>query len=217
MVRDGFYYGFAFIAVAIVLGLWLSPWVAIVPLLLAFFFLWFFRDPERRIPADPGLVVSCADGVVTDIAALGSDRVRISIFLNVFNVHVNRSPVAGVITNLDYRKGAFKNAMGSATADLNEQNICPVRTDEGYDVVFKQIAGLLARRIVFSRKVGDRVNRGERVGLIKFGSRCDVILPATAQLAIKVGQKVSGGSTVLAALSGANVSSTNGAVVEAQR
>lgn len=203
MVRDGYFYGFAFIAVAVLLGLWLSPWVAIVPLLLACFFLWFFRDPERRVPSEPGLVVSCADGVVTDIAPLGSDRVRISIFLNVFNVHVNRSPVSGTITNVEYRKGAFKNAMGSATAEANEQNICTVTTDEGYNVVFKQIAGLLARRIVFDKRVGQRVNRGDRVGLIKFGSRCDVILPSSAKLAIKVGDKVSGGSSILATVAGA--------------
>ena len=111
---------------------------------------------------------------------MGSPATRISIFLNVFNVHVNRSPVSGVITAVDYRRGKFGNAMGAISAEENEQNIVTVQGDCG-TVVFKQIAGLLARRIVFTRKVGDTVGRGERVGLIKFGSRVDVILPAAAR------------------------------------
>ena len=108
----------------------------------------------------------------------GEPRTRISIFLNVFNVHVNRSPVAGVITDVKYRKGKFGNAMGAISAEENEQNVVTVQGDAG-TVVFKQIAGLLARRIVFTKKIGDHVARGERVGLIKFGSRTDVIFAAT--------------------------------------
>lgn len=199
MVRDGIYYGTALLAVALLLG-WFSPLLAVVPLLLAAFFLWFFRDPERVIPAVPGAIVSPADGKVTDVSlmdAQGLPRTRISIFLNVFNVHVNRSPVTGVIADVHYQKGKFGNAMGEISAAENEQNIVTVDSDAGV-VIFKQIAGLLARRIVFTRKVGDRVTRGERIGLIKFGSRCDVLFPSDAQVKVKVGDHVQGGSSVLA-------------------
>jgi len=202
MVRDGIYYGLAFILAAALVG-WFVPVLAVIPLLLAAFFLWFFRDPERVIPADPGAVVSCADGKITDISVIEADgkpRTRISIFLNVFSVHVNRSPVSGVITSLEYKKGQYLNAMDEASAELNEQSICTVRTGDGYDVVFKQIAGLLARRVVFTGKVGGHVARGERIGLIKFGSRCDVILPSEAEITVKIGEHVSGGSSILAKL-----------------
>ncbi len=200
MVRDGIYYGLAFVIVAGLLGWLTTPLLAIVPLLLAAFFLWFFRDPERRIPAIQGAIVSPADGKVTDISAIqlnGEPRTRISIFLNVFDVHVNRSPVTGVIEDVRYQKGKFSNAMDAASADLNEQNVVTVRADAG-TLVFKQIAGLLARRIVFTKKVGDRVERGERVGLIKFGSRTDVIFAADADMKVRVGDRVKGGSSVLA-------------------
>jgi phosphatidylserine decarboxylase len=125
--------------------------------------------------------------------------VRISIFLNVFDVHVNRSPIAGVIRDVRYHNGKFLNAMNETSAELNEQNVVTVE-GEGESVIFKQIAGLLARRIVFTKKVGDRVGRGERVGLIKFGSRTDVLLDSSASLQIKTGDRVKGGSSVLALL-----------------
>ncbi|HEX6880268.1 MAG TPA: phosphatidylserine decarboxylase [Terriglobales bacterium] len=203
MVRDGYFYALACIIAAVLLG-WLTlPALALLPLLLAAFFLWFFRDPERVIPASPGAVVSCADGKVTEVSTIqagGVPRTRISIFLNVFNVHVNRSPISGVIINFEYRKGKFQNAMGAASAELNEQSICTVQGDDGQTLVFKQIAGLLARRIVFNHKVGDRLERGQRVGLIKFGSRCDVILSVDATVSVKVGDTVKGGSSILATL-----------------
>jgi phosphatidylserine decarboxylase len=199
MVRDGIYYGAVLLAAALLVG-WFSPFLAVVPLLLAAFFLWFFRDPERTIPAVAGAIVSPADGKVTDVSVIdakGSPRTRISIFLNVFNVHVNRSPIAGVIADVQYRKGKFGNAMGEISAAENEQNIVTVEDDAGV-VVFKQIAGLLARRIVFTKKVGDHVTRGERIGLIKFGSRCDVVFRTDAELKVKVGDHVQGGSSILA-------------------
>jgi len=200
MVRDGIYYGLALLAVAALLA-WLTiPALAAIPLLLAAFFLWFFRDPERRIPAVQGAIVSPADGKITDISALeenGERRTRISIFLNVFDVHVNRSPVSGVIEAVEYHNGQFRNAMGAASADSNEQNVVTIRSDAGR-VVMKQIAGLLARRIVFHKQAGDTLERGERVGLIKFGSRTDVIFPATAEMKVRVGDHVQGGSTLLA-------------------
>ena len=146
-------------------------------------------------------MVSPADGKVTSIEEImtpeGQVR-RISIFLSVFNVHVNRAPVAGVVRSVRYQKGAFVNALDAASADRNEQNICVMEAEDGYQVVFKQIAGLLARRIVFRQKVGDRLARGQRVGLIKFGSRTDLILPADSQVRVKLGEAVKGGSTVIA-------------------
>jgi phosphatidylserine decarboxylase len=202
MVRDGYYYGFGFIVTAILLGWLTHPAWAIIPLLLASFFLWFFRDPERTIPAEPGAVVAPADGKITDLSAVmveGEKQLRISIFLSVFDVHVNRVPIGGVIRDIRYQRGKFLDARSPDCADLNEQNIVTVE-GQGHRVIFKQIAGLLARRIVFNPKVGDRVERGERIGLIKFGSRCDVVLDASARPNVKVGDRVKGGASVLAYL-----------------
>ncbi len=203
MVRDGYIYGLSLLAVAAVLVWATGNWAwAIVPVLLAAFFLWFFRDPQRAVPDGPGLIVSPGDGLVTEtvtIATPEGPRQRISIFLSVFDVHVNRSPIAGVLTRVHYQKGKYLNAMNPASADRNEQNIVTVR-GEGVEVTFKQIAGLLARRIVFVLHEGDRVERGQHVGLIKFGSRVDVVLPAEAVLRVKVGQRVKGAATVLAAM-----------------
>ena len=201
MVRDAYHYALPMLGVAVLLAWLAGPYWAVLPLLLTVFFLWFFRDPNRLIPDTPGAVVSPADGKVTDISVVewdGLPRTRISIFLNIFDVHVNRSPIAGVITAIEYRRGRFRNAMGSVS-DENEQNIVTV-TGGGQVLVFKQIAGLLARRIVFSFKVGDHVARGQRVGLIKFGSRVDVILDSMAQLQVEVGSRVRGGASVLACL-----------------
>jgi len=200
MVRDGYFYGLAFIAAAILLGWLTQPAWAILPLLLACFFLWFFRDPERSIPQEEAAVVSPGDGKVTDVSSIDTadgKKLRISIFLSVFDVHVNRSPIAGVVRDIRYQRGKFINAMDAASADQNEQNIVTVEGD-GQKVIFKQIAGLLARRIVFDPKLGDHLERGQRVGLIKFGSRVDVVLDASARPSVKVGDRVKGGSSVLA-------------------
>lgn len=200
MVRDGYYYGLTFVAAGILLGWLTSPGWAIIPFLLAAFFLQFFRDPERVIPADPGAVVSPGDGKVTDVVLGDDQRLRISIFLNVFNVHVNRSPISGVLREVKYVRGKFVNAMSDLSADQNEQNIATVEGDDGQRVIFKQIAGLLARRIVFNPKVGDHLERGQRVGMIKFGSRVDVVLEGSARANVKIGDHVQGGSTILAYL-----------------
>lgn len=200
MVRDGIYYALGMVLVAGFLWWLATPFFAGVALLLAGFFLWFFRDPEREIPSAAGLIVSPADGKVTDISSLqveGKAYTRISIFLNVFDVHVNRSPIAGTIKEVVYKRGKFGNAMSASSAEANEQNIVTLE-GEGMTLVFKQIAGLLARRIVFNKKAGDRLSRGERVGMIKFGSRTDVIFPALAEIKIKVGDRVKGGASVLA-------------------
>jgi phosphatidylserine decarboxylase len=202
MVSDGYYYALALVGAAVLVGWLAGPVWALPACPLAVFFLWFFRDPERVVPDSVGAVVSPGDGKVTDVSSVlfdGMARTRISIFLSVFDVHVNRSPVAGVIREVRYQKGKFLNAMNPASAEHNEQNMVTVEGD-GQTVVFKQIAGLLARRIVFDKNVGDPVRRGERVGLIKFGSRVDVLLDASADLQIKVGDRVKGGSSVLAYL-----------------
>jgi phosphatidylserine decarboxylase len=203
MVRDGVFYAVGFgIAATLVWLITHSVWITAIPVLFALFFLWFFRDPERRIPAGPGDIVSPADGVVTEadwIETAGGSRFRISIFLNVFDVHVNRSPAAGVVKAVEYREGAFLNAMKPESGLLNEQTLVVI--DAGaYEISFKQIAGLLARRIVCKVKVGDRLERGQRVGMIKFGSRTDVLMPAEAVPRVKTGTRVKGGSTVLAVL-----------------
>ncbi|MGA2019887.1 MAG: phosphatidylserine decarboxylase family protein [Candidatus Sulfotelmatobacter sp.] len=206
MVRDGYFYALGLIVAGILVGWFARPAWALVPFLLASFFLWFFRDPERAIPETAGAVVSPADGKVTDVSwvtTAGEKQARISIFLSVFDVHVNRSPIAGIVRDVRYRKGKFLNAMNAASAEENEQNVVRVEGD-GQVVIFKQIAGLLARRIVFHPRVGDRLERGQRVGLIKFGSRTDVLLNSAANLQVKVGDRVRGGASILAYLQSAD-------------
>lgn len=203
MVRDGYIYGLSLLAVAAVLVWATGQWAWSIPaILLAAFFLWFFRDPQRTIPPGPGLIVSPGDGLVTETTVIqtpSGPRQRISVFLSVFDVHVNRSPIEGVLSDVVYQKGKYLNAMNAASADQNEQNIVTV-SGQGFEVTFKQIAGLLARRIVFTPRVGDRVARGQRVGLIKFGSRVDVVVPAEAELQVKKGQRVRGGASILAVM-----------------
>jgi phosphatidylserine decarboxylase len=203
MVRDGYIYGLSLLIVAGALAWATGTWVwSIAPILLAGFYLWFFRDPHRAIPKGAGLVVSPADGLVTETVRIETPRgprQRVSIFLNVFDVHVNRSPIEGEVTSVRYQKGKFLNAMNHESAERNEQNIVTVQ-GEGMEIVFKQIAGLIARRIVFNHGVGDRVERGQRVGLIKFGSRTDIILPAEAEIRVRTGQRVKGGSSIIAEL-----------------
>jgi phosphatidylserine decarboxylase len=200
MVRDGLFYGLALVVVAVIV--WVATHIlalTILPLLLAAFFLWFFRDPNRRIPAGEGVIVSPADGKVEEadwIETTAGSRVRVAIFLNVFDVHVNRVPAEGVITLVEHREGQFLNALRPESALHNEQTM--VTIDAGsYSVSFKQIAGVLARRIVCRLQTGERVERGQRMGMIKFGSRVDVLLPASVELRVKAGDRVKGGSSVL--------------------
>ena len=180
-------------------GLWLEV-IAAVLLLLSVFVLYFFRDPERNVPADPDAVVSPADGRVTVVVPEeldGRTGRRISIFLSVFDVHVNRAPVSGTIESLEYRRGGFHGALFERASAENEQNVIRMKTPRG-DMVFKQIAGLIARRILFWKERGEAVAMGERVGMIRFGSRCDVWLPAAAQIVVGPGDVVRGGATILA-------------------
>ena len=213
MVRDAYYYALPLLGAAALVGWLAAPLWALPAVLLAAFLFWFFRDPNRLIPEEPHLLVSPADGKVTSICRTtleGVPHLHISIFLSVFDVHVNRSPIAGVIRRVSYQKGKFLNAMNPASAEQNEQNLVAVE-GEGQTVIFKQIAGLLARRIVFTRRVGDHVQRGERIGLIKFGSRVDVLMATSAGIQVKVGDQVKGGSSVLAYLAAKSQLVTAGA------
>ena len=218
MVKDGIWFGVGLAGVALALWFLTHVWVLLIPpVVLALFFLWFFRDPQRSIPTGVGMIVSPADGVVTEaewFETTQGNRLRVSIFLNVFDVHVNRTPIAGTVTQVSYTEGGFMNAMKPESGLTNEQTLIQI-DGGGYEVAFKQIAGLLARRIVCNVKVGDRVERGQRMGLIKFGSRCDVLLPAEAELKVKTGARVKGGCSVLAILPtpGSDLSTSSTVVV----
>ena len=196
MVIDGIYYALAFSAGGAAVWYLTRPGFAIPLFILALFCLYFFRDPERAIPEGP-VAVSPADGKVMGIRADGSECARISIFLNIFDVHVNRAPIAGKITQVDYKKGEFLVASREIASSENERNIVTLKGD-GTSVRFAQIAGLIARRIVFWKNVGDQLAKGERVGLIKFGSRVDVFLGPEWEIAVKAGDHVAGGSSILA-------------------
>jgi phosphatidylserine decarboxylase len=197
IVSTGIYYAAALVAAGVLIQWLAGPWFALPLLLLALFCVYFFRDPDRKIP--PGdVAVSPADGKVMAIKPEGPGITRFTVFLNVFDVHVNRTPVAGRITMVEYKRGKFMVASKEACSTDNEQNVVAVTTDDGAVVVFKQIAGLIARRIVFNPKVGERVATGERIGLIKFGSRMDVLFGPEWQIVARVGQRVAAGSSVIA-------------------
>jgi len=173
-----------------------SLWFAAPLWFLAIFCLYFFRDPDRQVPVGP-VAVSPADGKVVAVKEEDANTTRISIFLSPFDVHVNRAPISGVVSRVEYRKGRFYPAILQAKSMLNEQNIVTI-AGGGYCVVFKQIAGLLVRRIIFTKKVGDRVSVGDRVGLIKFGSRVDVLLGSDWDIIVGCGVRVLAGTSVIA-------------------
>ncbi len=199
MAKEGYWYGLPLVLLAGgLLGLGLYA-LGLLFLAGAFLVLNFFRDPEREIPADPRAVVSPADGRVVQVAEEsfeGRPVRRVSIFMSLLDVHVNRSPIAGTVRNVIYRKGSFRIASQEAASVENEQNVFAVEGEQG-TVVVKQIAGLLARRIVFWKRPGDALARGERVGLIKFGSRVDVLVDPNVEIRVKVGDHVGGGSSIL--------------------
>ena len=204
MVKEGYWYGLPLALVAIGCAAIGMDGAAAVFAILTVLVLNFFRDPERTIPSDPAAIVSPADGRVVEIAEethAGRPVRRISIFMSPLDVHVNRSPAAGQLTGIVYRKGRFLLASGPRASVENEQNVFTVETDAG-PIVVKQIAGLVARRIVFWKRIGERLGRGERVGLIKFGSRVDVLLDPTIELKVQLGNRVHAGSTVLALVRG---------------
>jgi phosphatidylserine decarboxylase len=197
MVITGIWYALALTAVGALTGyLTKTAWLGIPFYILAVFCLWFFRDPNRIIPEGP-VAVSPADGKVVSITKDPDGRTRLGIFLNVFDVHVNRTPIAGKITRRTYKPGKFLVASKDEAGTENEQNTFVVE-GEGTTIEFSQIAGLIARRIVWYKDTGDTVQRGERVGLIKFGSRVDVLFNADWKLSVTLGERVSAGSSIIA-------------------
>jgi phosphatidylserine decarboxylase len=218
MVKEGYYFGLPPLSLGGVSYLLHWNAAAAVLVFLALFIFSFFRDPERVIPAEPGAVVSPGDGrvvVVTEEENAGRPGKRVSIFLAVWNVHVNRAPATGTITKLEYRPGKFLAAMRERASVENEQNAFTLSTDAG-EMVFKQIAGLIARRVVSWKKEGEKVARGERIGLVRFGSRVDVWVPKEAEILVKVGDNVKGGSSVLAQWPAKRVADKLGAVSAAE-
>jgi len=199
MVKEGYGYGLPLLLAAaglLALHLYLPSTVFLI---LAALVLNFFRDPDRDVPQTPGLIVSPADGKivqVVDETHEGRPVRRLSIFMSPLDVHVNRAPIAGVIESVSYRKGTFGIAAKDEASIENEQNVFTLAGEQG-KVIVKQIAGAVARRIVFWKRVGDRLARGERVGLIKFGSRVDVLFEPGIELQVKVGDRVRAGSTIL--------------------
>ena len=200
--------GYKFAAAPIVLGIaaLFLGWhilalqiAAFVLLALATFILYFFRDPERIIPSDGLTIVSPADGRVLEVIDEqfgGRAGKRITIFLAVWNVHVNRTPMTGKLSRIEYRPGKFQMAMRKSASAENEQNVIYLETAHG-QIVFKQIAGMIARRVVLWKREGDQLQRGERIGIVRFGSRMDVWLPLEAAISVKPGDHVAGGSSIL--------------------
>jgi phosphatidylserine decarboxylase len=199
MVKEGYWYGLPLVLVSggsVGLGLY---WAAALFLVLAVLVLNFFRDPDRVVPSDPEAIVSPADGHVVQIVEEtfeGRPVRRVSIFMSPFDVHVNRAPIAGAVQSVSYKKGRFHVASREPASIENEQNVFSIAGEQGV-VVVKQIAGLLARRIVFWKRPGDSLGRGERVGLIKFGSRVDVLVETSVDLKVKVGDRTHAGSSIL--------------------
>jgi phosphatidylserine decarboxylase len=207
MVKEGYPWILVPLVAGLLAGLlyllWASPALlvlALVLLLLTAFMAYFFRDPQRAVPAESGLVVSPADGRVTRVEKLSADDPQsptvVSIFLSPFDVHVNRAPIAGAVVDVTYTKGRFIAATSDDASLVNEQNALTIK-GEHMTVVCKQIAGVLARRIVCWKQPGDRLELGERFGLIKFGSRTDLILPPEVEVVVGVGARVSGGVSVI--------------------
>jgi phosphatidylserine decarboxylase len=204
--------GFKFAAISLSLSIILttvSQIISVIFFALAFFILWFFRDPKRNKPQDSNLIISSADGKVCLIdeayppqeTPLKEEKMkRICVFMNVFNVHVNRSPVQGEVQNIIYKKGQFLNASLDKASEKNERNSLVIKTENGTQVVVVQIAGLIARRILSFISPADRLFQGERFGLIRFGSRVDIYLPLDAIEKCKVGDKVVAGESILATL-----------------
>jgi phosphatidylserine decarboxylase len=204
MVRDGIPY----VVVPLVmagLSAFLGYWVPAIPfVVVAAFMAYFFRDPERSVPIEPGIVVAPADGLVT-IVKLADGQVNpeslVSIFLSPFDVHINRSPIGGVISEIAYKKGKYLMATKAESRLLNEQNTLTIQGD-GLTVRCTQIAGILARRIVCWKQAGDRVKCGERFGMIKFSSRTDVLLPPNVDVLVSEGMRVRGGVTIVGRIKG---------------
>lgn len=196
MVSDAYKFAVPLAAIGIVLVWMHLPYGAAPFFILAAFVCYFFRNPERVIPDGANLVVSPADGKIVKISRKEDGEQTVSIFLSIFNVHVNRSPISGELEEFEYKRGRFKVAYDEEASKINEQNILTI-SGQGIRVTVKQVAGLIARRVVCWKKKGHSIQRGELIGLIRFGSRVDVVLPGHVKLLVKLGDNVQGGSSVL--------------------
>ena len=200
--------GWPFLAISLVLAISATAWCAVwsIPLwIIALFVLQFFRDPPREIPQDVGAVLSPADGRIVAVERVNDpylkrDAIKVSVFMNVFNVHSNRSPVDGTVQQVWYFPGKFVNADLEKASTENERNAVWLKTSDGADITSVQVAGLIARRILCYVRAGDVLTRGQRYGFIRFGSRVDVYLPTGASVRISIGDKVSATTTILAVL-----------------
>ena len=205
---EGWKFAFIFLVLSLFISLIYLP-IAYIGYLLTFFTLWFFRNPKRKIPKNSNYIISSADGRVCLIdnaippeeVELGSNKMlRICVFMNVFNVHINRSPVEGKIDNIIYKKGSFLNASLDKASEKNERSSMIISNTNGVQIVVVQIAGLIARRILSFVSDNQYLTQGERYGLIRFGSRVDIYMPLNASINCKVGDKVTAGESVLAIL-----------------
>jgi phosphatidylserine decarboxylase len=215
MVREGYTFGLPPLLIGVLLLSVGRGWVfaaGVVLVCLGLFVFSFFRNPDRVIPGEPGVIVAPADGRVVVVKDETDERrpgKRISIFLAIWNVHVNRAPAAGKITRLEYKPGKFLAAWKENASVQNEQNVFTQSTEHG-EIVYKQIAGWVARRVVSWKKAGDEVARGERIGLVRFGSRVDLWLPAEAAVLVRAGENVKGGSSLVARMPERASAATNG-------
>ena len=203
---EGWKFAFIFFVISLLALLIYAP-VSIIGFLLTLFTLWFFRDPSRNTPVDSNLIISSADGKVclideacppTEVSMKQEKMKRVCVFMNVFNVHVNRSPVAGVIKDIVYKEGQFLNASLDKASEKNERSSLIINSEHGADIVVVQIAGLIARRILGFVSKHQNLNQGERFGLIRFGSRVDIYMPLDSTVKCSVGDKVVAGESVLA-------------------
>ena len=204
--------GWKFSAISLLISIFLAvtfPLLSFFGFLITFFILWFFRDPDRNTPNEERKIISPADGKICLIDTSmppkelnygNEEMLRICIFMNVFNVHVNRSPVKGKIKKIEYKEGSFFNASLDKASEKNERNSIIISTENGIEIIVVQIAGLIARRILSFVNNGDRLNSGERFGLIRFGSRVDVYLPKSYKSEVKLGDKTIAGETIIGSL-----------------
>jgi len=196
---------FAILIVLMLASFWLTPWLSLIFLILILYTLAFFRDPDREVPADPGSVVAAADGAIADIVeveeydVLKTKTRRVGIFLSIFDVHTNRAPIDGRVIYREHREGLCVDARRADCSEKNESMTWAFANSRA-TIVVRQLTGAIARRIVGWSQVGDELKKGDRFGMIRFGSRTEVYLPLTATVLVKVGDHVSGGSTIIARL-----------------
>jgi len=196
MVSDAYKFVFPLLMVGLLSAVAHLLYLALPLFILAAFVCFFFRNPHRSVPEGKNLVVSPADGKVVKVSRAENGEQTISVFLNIFNVHVNRSPISGELVQLEYKRGKFRVAFDEEASRINEQNVITIK-GQGIQIVVRQIAGLIARRVICWKRPGHNLKRGELIGLIRFGSRVDIVLPEQVRLSVEVGDQVQGGSSIL--------------------